>query len=124
MGHRTMFAALRGRDGRSLARALVVLVLINLFAASFDDGIAAASELSLCSPGETGSGRDVPDQNRHAADCCILGVSPFAMALAALSPEAVAPALLPVGRATAAIEPVALARHPGAATARGPPHDA
>ena len=124
MGHRTLFAALRGRDGRSLARALVVLLLANLFAAGLDSGAVAASDVSLCSSSRTGGGNDAPNQHRHAPDCCILGASPFAMALAALPPAVAIPALLPLGRAIVAIGPVAIVRHSGSATARGPPLDA
>ncbi|MBN9023590.1 MAG: hypothetical protein J0H08_16185 [Rhizobiales bacterium] len=47
MTERSLFASLRGKDGRSLARALVVLVLLSLFAGGLNAGAAAADQRTV-----------------------------------------------------------------------------
>jgi hypothetical protein len=123
MRHGSLFAALRGRDGRSLARALMVLVLVSLFAGGFNTGAAAVGGDPAFCKVDASSG--APDAPHHAEpDCCLIGATPFGLALAAAPPAADAPGFAPLGD-----------RHPFAAfaldaaesvhaTARGPPLDA
>lgn len=116
--------ALRGKDGRSLARALILLILVNLFAAGLNLGAsAAAGDVVLCAV----DGRDggpAPEPPHHEPDCCVTGTTPLGMGLAAKPPQAVP-----------AAADAHVVRHAGTggdppstwtirATARGPPLDA
>ena len=83
----TLFAALRGKDGRSLARALIVLVLVNLFAGGLNSGAAADGiGTPFCS---AGTATDTPDAlHHHEPDCCLPGSTPFGLAHPASAPAA------------------------------------
>jgi hypothetical protein len=124
MRHGSLFAAVRGRDGRSLARALILLVLVNLFAAGLNLGASAATgDLVLCAA----DGRDggpAPERPDHDPDCCLAGATPLGMSLAAKPPPAVPP---PADRDILP-RPEAEGGPPAAwtfrASARGPPLDA
>lgn len=120
----SLFAALRGRDGHSLAWALIALVLLSVFVGGFNSGAAAAGATSLCLVDDAG-GKAPPAGHDHRPDCCIVGASPFGTSVAAAPPATVLP------RAKAAIAlawPEAGTTSPempcGGATARGPPLEA
>ena len=123
MRHGSFFAALRGRDGRSLARALIVLVLVNLFAGGFNVGAAAADVgMAFC---KVGAGSTAPDAPRDPGpDCCLIGATPFGLALAAAPPAHGMPAFSRLGDNPPATAPVFDAVEVVRATARGPPLDA
>ena len=122
MTGRTLPGSLRGRDGRSLARALVVLVLLSLFGSGLDAGSAAAEGRAVICAAVAPSDGGAPGPERHVlSDCCLAGVMPLGMALAALPPEAPGPDLAgtlsaPPGKAWALH---GATRH--RASARGPP---
>jgi len=119
----SLFAALRGRDGRSLAFALIALVLLSVFVGGFNAGAAAAGDRSLCLVDDAG-GKALPDHD-HKPDCCIVGASPFGSAASPPPPPAVFPRahafLPPAWPAAVAAAPEMLS---GGATARGPPLEA
>lgn len=123
MRHGSLFAALRGRDGRSLARALILLVLVSLFAGGFNAGAAAASgDTAFC---KVGAGSDVPDAPRHVEpDCCVAGTTPFGLALASTPPAHELPLFSRRGGNRLAIPSALDAAEVVRATARGPPLDA
>jgi hypothetical protein len=116
----SLFARLRGNDGRSLARALVVLVLLSLFAGGLNAGAAAGGDPAFCLVNDTRDKAPAPVHD-HKPDCCILGSTPFGAALLAGAP----PAAAPKPAATVVAWPDAVAAIPGTmpgrATARGPP---
>ena len=92
MRHGSLFAALRGRDGRSLARALILLVLVSLFAGGLNAGAAAATgDLVLCTVDVSDDGGPPPAPH-HEPDCCLAGATPLGMGLAAKPPLIVLPA--------------------------------
>ncbi len=73
----SLFGLMRGADGRSLARALIVLIVVNVFVGGFHLGAMAAdgdgggvictlaSGAGAHAPGSTGPQNDCP--------CCVLG---------------------------------------------------
>ena len=126
MRQRSLFGSLRGEDGRSLARALVVLVLVSLFGSGLNAGAAAADGRTvICAAIASVDEGGTPGPDGHLlSDCCLAGVMPLGMALAALPPEAAAPD--PVGPTAAALTPVATISAPGTGLplARGPPRSA
>lgn len=91
----TLFASLRAEDGRSLARALIVVMLVSLFAGGLNAGASAATRDAVLCVVDTDGTRGGASGPHVATDCCILGFSAFAMAMAALPPEA-APVDAPV----------------------------
>lgn len=120
----SLFAALRGKDGRSLAWALVALVLLSVFVGGLNSGVAATTDTALCLVDDA-AGKAPPPAHHHAPDCCIVGSSPYgagvaAPPLAAIRPPAPAVVALAWAEALAAA-PETLT---GGATARGPPLDA
>jgi len=116
------FGRLRGEDGRSLARALIVLILVSLFAGGLNAGDAAASGRTvICAAGDHGDA-GVPDADRHhlLADCCLAGVTPLGMGLGTHAPAfaapdagtAAAPSPVPAADASATVTGVPFARGP------------
>lgn len=72
---RSLFASFRGTDGRSLARALACLILINAVFAGFLAGTAtaAASDAAICTvalPGLDGAPEGESPAPGHAFECC------------------------------------------------------
>jgi hypothetical protein len=120
----SLFAALRGKDGRSLAWALIALVLISVFVGGLNSGVAATGDTALCLVDDAG-GKAPPPAHHHQPECCILGSSPLGAGLAA-APLAAGPPFLSAG--TDLVWAEAGAAAPGAwtggATARGPPLEA
>jgi hypothetical protein len=120
----SFFAALRSKDGRSLAWALIALVLLSVFVAGLNAAVAATGDTALCLVDE-GAGKAPPPSHDHAPDCCILGSSPLGVGAATAPPAAGLPPV-PAGIDLGWTEAVAAA--PGAwtggATARGPPLEA
>ncbi|MCB1501174.1 MAG: hypothetical protein KDK07_15535 [Bauldia sp.] len=119
--NRSLFAALRGEDGRSLARALIALVLLSVFAAGLNGGAAAdPGGMAICSAAAASKDGGAPPRS-HTADCCLVGATPLAMAIAARPPVLAEPVGI-VGEAMEA-EPTRSARHGNTirASARGPP---
>jgi len=116
----SLLARLRGEDGRSLARALVVLVLVSLFAGGLSAGSAAAEGRTvLCAASVD---RDVGTPAGHpGADCCVAGVMPLGLALATLPPEPGAPEPVAAPEVRHAVDAHVSPASPGHATARGPP---
>lgn len=116
----SLFARLRGKDGRSLARALVVLVLLSLFAGGLNAGAAAGGDAAFCLVNDA-KGKAPAPAHAHRPDCCILGPTPFGSALLSGPP----PAATPDGGEEAITWPAVVAaispRAFGHATARGPP---
>ncbi|HET7714538.1 MAG TPA: hypothetical protein VFK86_02820 [Bauldia sp.] len=85
MSSRTLFSALRGKDGRSLARALIVLVLVSLFAGGLNTGATADDGgTAYCASAGASDSPEAP--RRHEPDCCMTGATPFGLALAAAPP--------------------------------------
>jgi len=120
MRHRSLFAAFRGKDGRSLGRALIVLVLISLFSGGLSIGAAAAGDgATLCSVDAAGDAPGKPQP--HEPHCCLPASTPFGLALASVPPAAMAP---DYARAAEPLPHLALSlrgAEPLRATARGPP---
>jgi hypothetical protein len=118
----SLFARLRGKDGRSLARALVVLVLLSLFAGGLNAGAAAGGDAAFCLVNDAKAKAPAP-AHEHKPDCCILGPTPFGSTLLSSPP----PAVMPDAGEAAITWPVAVAAISGMtigrATARGPPLD-
>jgi len=122
MRHGSLFAALRGTDGRSLARALIVLVLVNLFAGGLSAGaFAAGGDAAFCSVDASSDASGAP--HRHEPDCCLPGSMPFSLALAASAPTPAPPTEIRRAEilSTAHGGPAGGEKIP--ATARGPPLD-
>ena len=122
MRHGSLFTALRDKDGRSLARALIALVLINLFAGGINAGaLAAGGDTTFCSVGKSRSSPSAP--HHREPDCCLPGSTQFGLALAAAAPAAE----LPTDIRRAGILPTADGGPAGGeeirGTARGPPLD-
>ena len=122
MMHGSLFAALRGKDGRSLARALIVLVLVNLFAGGLSAGaFAAGGDTVFCSVDVRSDAPDAP--RHHEPDCCLPGSTPFGLALG----TATAVATLPTDIRCVEIRSATDGRRAGGEkiepTARGPPLD-
>jgi hypothetical protein len=111
---------MRGKDGRSLARALIVLVLLSLLTGGLSTGASAAGrDVVICAVdgrGDTGA-----PASHLAADCCVAGVMPLGIGLASVPPVLDAPAVV------AAVAPLPLAHADvaapshGVSRARGPP---
>ena len=79
---RSLFALLRGADGRSLARALACLLLINAVVGGFVSGAQAADPAAvLCTIGIGSDPADAPAPS-HDAACCEFGCVPVTPALA------------------------------------------
>lgn len=122
---RSLFACFRGTDGRSLARALACLILINAVFAGFLAGTAtaAAPDAAICTvalPGLDGGPEGESPAPGHAFECC----PGLCSALGAALPPAAPAILLPVAAlAEAALAPVSLQPTPvgRAHPARGPP---
>jgi hypothetical protein len=124
MRHGSLFAALRGKDGRSLARALILLVLVSLFAGGLNAGAAAATgDLVLCTVDIRDDGGQ-PPASRHETDCCLAGATPLGLGLAAKPPLIVlrAPDRFALPQPEAEGGPSSVWTLD--ATARGPPLDA
>lgn len=120
----SLFAALRGKDGRSLAWALMALVLLSVFVGGLNTGAAATTDTALCLVDDA-AGKAPPPAHDHTPHCCIVGSAPLGTGVATAPPATVLPRA-PAGIALAwakagAAPPVALT---GGATARGPPLDA
>jgi hypothetical protein len=119
-----LLSRLRDEDGRSLARALVVLLLVALFAGGLNAGAAAAEGRTvLCAAAasdDAGGGADA----HLFADCCLAGVMPLGTALATLPPAVAAPE--PVKASHPGRQPLSTAEaaFSGRASARGPPRSA
>jgi len=120
MRRRSLLASLRGEDGRSLARALVVLILVSLFAGGLNAGSAAAEGRTvLCAaPVEDDAGTPA---DHASGDCCLAGVMPLGMGLATPPPALASPAPVAAPEARHAADAAVSPSFPGHATARGPP---
>jgi len=70
---RSLFAIFRGSDGRSLAWALALLLLVNAFVAGANTGFAATPGALLCAIGDAHGSRDAPGGARHGDPCCLAG---------------------------------------------------
>jgi len=116
----SLFARLRGKDGRSLARALVVLVLLSLFAGGLNAGAAAGGDAAFCLVNDA-QGKAPAPAHDHKPDCCILGPTPFGAALLSGPLPAAMPGAGEVAIAWPAVAAAISPRAFGHATARGPP---
>lgn len=124
MRHGSLFAALRGKDGHSLAWALIALVLMSVFVGGLNSSTAAAADTSLCLVDDAG-GKAPPPDHHHKPDCCILGASPFGVSVVAAPPAAILPfALVVVSLPWADAAAAAPETLTGGSTARGPPLEA
>jgi hypothetical protein len=120
------FTLLRNADGRSLAKALACLLLINVVVAGFHAGMATAGtggvicSVAADSAAGGGGGPVTPADEDHS--CCLIGCTPAPVLIAA-APEALptpAIATLPVQSITApAARP--LSSRMAAHRPRGPP---
>jgi len=124
MMNRSLFAALRDRDGRSLARALIALILLSVLAAGLNGGAAAAPGFAICSAAATAGGAGGTPPVHHTADCCLVGATPLATAMAARPPVLAEPVRLVSEAVLAEPARLALRGHVVRATARGPPLEA
>ena len=120
----SLFATLRGKDGHSLAWALIALVLMSVFVGGLNSGVAADGDTSLCLVDDAG-GKAPPPAHHHNPDCCILGASPFGTIVAAPPPATVIPrAQTGIALVWAEAGAAAPGTLTGSATARGPPLEA
>ena len=127
MIRRSLLAPLRGPDGRSLARGLAVLVLVNVLLAGLHGGalaLAAASDTpAICTLAGANSDPAHPANDPDHRACCIVGlnaaanvVPPSPPTLADAPPATVMPVLVPLPAGHAASHPL-----DGPASPRGPP---
>ncbi len=116
----SLFTGFRGRDGRSLARVLILVVLVSLFAGGLNAGAAVGQDPAFCRVDDGGDKGQAPGP-QHEPDCCILGPTPFATALAPAPPPAVMPAAAALVRASPAAGSAVHGALLGRANARGPP---
>ena len=122
----SFLAALRSRDGRSLARAMAILVTLNLFAAGLHSGAMAAPAdgsglFVLCAAASSGPGDPAAPVQDHQRSCCFAGCQPAPVALTA-EPQTVCsvPGYHPV-QAEAAAADTTFAGVFHSPNARGPP---
>ena len=123
MRHVSLFAALRGKDGRSLAWALIAFVLLSVFVGGLNLGAAATTGTALCLVDDLGS-KAPPPAHAHTPDCCIVGSSPYGTGVAPAPAILLRPVPALVALAWAEAGAAAPRALTGAATARGPPLDA
>jgi hypothetical protein len=119
----SFFAALRSKDGRSLAWALIALVLLSVFVGGLNSGAAATTDTALCRVADA-AGKAPPPGHDHTPDCCILGSSPLGAGVAANPAAGVPPVPAGVALAWAEAGAAAPGAWTGGATARGPPLEA
>lgn len=121
---RSLFALLRGSDGRSLARALACLLLLNTIVAGLVEGAMAAPAAPglLCSVDGAREVPASPDGANRSLTCCEMGCTAAAPALPPEPAAVPGPAIVPTGfyrhPSIAAAPPSAL---PDAHRPRGPP---
>ena len=80
----TLFQAFRTRDGRSLGRAMAVLLVLNALVLGFNGGVMAADAglgISLCAASAEDGGTPVAPPG-HDRDCCLAGCPAAATAIA------------------------------------------
>ncbi len=121
MRRNSLLARLRGEDGRSLARALVVLVLVSLFAGGLNAGAAVADGRTVLCAAIASDNAGAPADVHLLADCCLAGVMPLGTALATLPPEPGAPDPVAASLPGRDAGMSAAVPHFGRAAARGPP---
>jgi hypothetical protein len=92
---RSLFTTFRGADGRSLAWALALLLLVNAFVSGANIGFAATPGVTLCAVGDTHGAGDTPGAPGHADPCCLAGCVTSAAGVP------VAGTILPLPRPTA-----------------------
>jgi hypothetical protein len=125
MSRTSLPSRFRDEDGRSLARALVVLLLLALFAGGFNLGaVAAEGRTVLCTATSASDVAGGPVDSHILADCCLAGVIPLGAALASPPPVLAAPERVPSVPTAAARDAAAEAAFSGRASARGPPRSA
>lgn len=122
MRRSALLSRFRDEDGRSLARALVALLLLALFAGGLNAGAAAADGRTvLCTATSVSDAAGGPADSPILADCCLAGVIPLGAALAGPPPVLAAPERVPSVPTAAARDAAAEAAFSGRASARGPP---
>ncbi len=127
MSRRPLLALLRGPDGRSMARALALIVLTNVLLAGLHGGAmaesAATGTSAICTLAGANSdpGHPANDPDRRA--CCVLGlnavasvVPPSPPILADTPPATMVAVLVPAPAEHATLHPL-----DGPASPRGPP---
>jgi hypothetical protein len=119
----SLFAALRGKDGRSLAWALIALVLMSVFVGGLNAGVAATGDTVLCLVDDA-AGKAPPPTHHHKPDCCILGASPLGAGVSGQATSDAPRALAGIALAWAEAGDAAPGALAGIATARGPPLEA
>jgi hypothetical protein len=117
---RSLFAIFRGRDGRSLAWALALLLVVNAFVAGAHTGFAASPSAVLCTIDKAAGDSQAPAG--HGEPCCLAGCLTPALGLG----DAVAALPLPValpGRALSSPDAAIVMVLPpiGSHGPRGPP---
>lgn len=119
----SLLSAFRSRDGRSLGRALIALVLVNAIAVGLQTGMLAearAATVVLCAV--SADDASLPSGHRDVtAACCVAGCGTAAAglpapSLAAVSAPVVAAARLSTAPASITVPPVRTDSAP-----RGPP---
>lgn len=118
-----LLALMRGADGRSLARALVVLFLVNMFAAGFHNGAMATGDtaFALCTLA-TQNGPDHSPPADHTSPCCTIGCPLPGIADVTAPPMLAAPnAPIATASVPAPVERPRLTLSPIAPQPRGPP---
>ena len=127
MSRRSLLALFRGSDGRSLARGLAMLVLVNVLIAGLHGGALALSAASdtpaICTFAGANSDPAHPANDPDHRACCVLGltaaanvVPPSPPTLADAPPVVAAPVLVPLPADAVALDPLDRAASP-----RGPP---
>ncbi len=127
MSRRPLLALFRGPDGRSLARGLALLVLVNVLLAGLHGGALALSAASdtpaICTLAGANSDPAHPANDPDHRACCVLGlnavasvVPPSPPALADAPPAVIAPVPVPPPAERATLHPL-----DGPANPRGPP---
>jgi len=89
--------ALRGTEGRALARALALFLVVKLFAVALGSGLGAAYQLEgsvICSPSTTYGTPAAPEHSSHseAASCALACQASFFAVAPAAPPFAPEPA--------------------------------
>jgi hypothetical protein len=130
---RSLFALVRGRDGRSLALALAVIVTLNTALGGFAAGAMASGNqgLTLCDAATTAGGLPPLNDPRNSDDCacCVFGCSAGCTPVAGTVPERHAPGLPEMLHDDAVALPVAVQALPAPRLIRpegprGPPSSA
>ena len=123
MAHRSLFAKLRGSDGRSIGRALLLLVLVNALLAGLHTGaLASQGPGAICTLAQPAGGGGGPAPHPDIPlPCCFAGCLVAAPALPPAAAVLAPLVLVFIGRADPAVSAEPAPVPVPQASARGPP---